>query len=155
MRNTDGGVESPINVSGEDQMRNAGAAFAGRLLRNDDFANTSIILSGDLGAGKTTFARGFIQACKFRGAVKSPTYTLLEPYDTVYGIIYHLDLYRLEDPGELEFIGFRDLLNNGATLLIEWPERVPALTNSASWQVAIEHVDERTRRLEITALARC
>ena len=82
-----------------------------------------ICLQGDLGAGKTTFARALIQALGHKGRVKSPTYGLLESYQTGGFNILHLDLYRIEAPGELDFLGLRDLFDNKSILLIEWPEK--------------------------------
>jgi tRNA threonylcarbamoyladenosine biosynthesis protein TsaE len=82
-----------------------------------------VSLSGELGAGKSTFARGALRALGARGAIKSPSYTLLETYELPAVNAVHLDLYRLVDPAELEHLGLADYHRSGFLWLIEWPER--------------------------------
>ena len=82
-----------------------------------------VYLEGDLGAGKTTLARALLQSLGVRGAVRSPTYTLIERYTPPSGDVAHLDLYRIADPEELYFLGLDDLATSVRLWLIEWPER--------------------------------
>lgn len=95
------------------------AAFAGPGLK--------LYLSGELGAGKTTFVRGFLRGLGWRGKVGSPTFTLIEPYEAASVPVYHFDLYRLRTPEELEAIGFRDYFDGRGVCVVEWPERAAAL----------------------------
>ena len=106
-----------IGASEEDTM------FVAGLFSTAISAGGVIYLEGDLGAGKTTFVRGFMRGLGFLDAVKSPTFPLVEPYELGRGQVYHFDLYRLGHPEELEYLGVDDYFNENALCLIEWPEK--------------------------------
>ena len=125
-----------LSLADEKATLALGAAVADGLLPEQGGV---IFLLGDLGAGKTTLTRGFLRSLGYQGAVKSPTYTLIESYELDGKTVHHLDLYRLGSPDELDFLGLRELMVPGALFLIEWPQQggdwlpEPMLTISLSY----------------------
>ena len=124
-----------FTLKDEEATLDFGAALARATFLNPDDAQTKsgepgcrsmgavIYLLGDLGAGKTTLTRGFLRGFGFHGAVKSPTYTLVEPYEFSLCKIYHFDLYRLTDPAEGQYLGIADYFQQQNICLLEWAER--------------------------------
>jgi len=134
-------------VESEEAMLALGAELAADLRRGQ-----VITLSGELGAGKTTLVRGLLRGLGFSGRVKSPSYGLVESYD-VFGLtVHHLDLYRLSDPGELDFLGLEDLVGGGSVLLIEWPERAAGRLPPVDEAIEIG-IQDNTRVLTIRTAA--
>ena len=127
--------QSLIAASAE-ETEVCGARLA-RALPTDLPQMLQIQLRGDLGAGKTTLARGFLRALGFTGVVRSPTYTLVESYALGAVTVVHTDLYRLQDPDELEALGLRELAVADHVWLIEWPERAGPWLPAADIEVSL------------------
>lgn len=128
-----------IEVQNERGLQDLAANLAG-LLQHQSIKTMIIFLRGDLGAGKTTFAKGFMKAMGFQGLVKSPTYTLVEMYEIGDLTIYHMDWYRLQDETALEEMGILAHLQEEAIILIEWPLTGISQMPIPDWIIELEIV---------------
>ena len=107
-----------------------------------------VTLSGDLGAGKTVFSRGFARALGVEGPISSPTFTIVQEYDIKGGLLYHMDLYRIADDEEALSFGIEEYLNDPQSIcLIEWPQRLSWLLPEDTIRVEIQHISENQRKI--------
>jgi tRNA threonylcarbamoyladenosine biosynthesis protein TsaE len=128
------------------------AAFAAALAGQTGLRDACIELHGPLGAGKTTFVRHLLRALGVEGRIKSPTYTVLEPYTLPGLAISHFDFYRFTDPREWEDAGFRDVFAAPGLKLAEWPDQAAGMLPTADLQVLIEVLDDTGREVALHAL---
>jgi len=128
------------------------AASAAALAAAPGLADALVELRGELGAGKTTFARHLLRALGVAGRIKSPTYALVEPYEAGALAIAHCDLYRLDDPREWADAGLREVFTAPGLKLVEWPERAGGLLPLADLRMELQALDEDRRRVNVHAL---
>lgn len=126
--------------------------FAASLVPRPALRNAFIALSGDLGAGKTTFVRHLLRALGVLGRIKSPTYAVVEPYELAGLTISHFDFYRFNDPREWEDAGFREVFAAPGLKLAEWPEKAAGLLPKPDLQLHISAVGDTQRRVRLDAL---
>lgn len=138
-----------LNLPDPEATLALGAALA-RAYRGGSCPRATIYLQGDLGSGKTTCVRGLLRSLGVAGAIRSPTYTLVEVYTPAGITCVHVDLYRLQGVSQVEELGLRDFLDEDCLLLVEWPERAGAALPPADLKIAF-HYQGQTRRVELTA----
>ena len=143
-------MNKKITLRSLEDTKNLGQEIAKEILKRKDKSAFIVFLDGDLGTGKTTLVKEIIFALGIKEKVKSPTFTIIEPYELNDKNIYHIDLYRINDPSELEIIGLREYLNESeAIIFIEWPEKSFGFLKKFDLKISLKHSSEKERKCKI------
>ena len=143
-------MKNKLTLSSLEDTKKLGQELAKEILKRKGEASFVVFLDGDLGTGKTTLVKEIIFALGVKEKVKSPTFTIIEPYELNNGNIYHVDLYRIIDPSELEIIGLREYLNeSNAIIFIEWPEKSYGYLKKFDLKISLKHLSENERKCRI------
>lgn len=143
-------MNKKLTLRSLEDTKNLGQEIAKEILKRKDKSAFIVFLDGDLGTGKTTLVKEIIFALGIKEKVKSPTFTIIEPYELNDKNIYHIDLYRINDPSELEMIGLREYLNESeAIIFIEWPEKSFGFLKKFDLKISLKHSSEKERKCKI------
>ena len=143
-------MKDKLTLSSLEDTKKLGQELAKEILKRKGEASFVVFLDGDLGTGKTTLVKEIIFALGVKEKVKSPTFTIIEPYELNNENIYHVDLYRIIDPSELEIIGLREYLNEtNAIIFIEWPEKSYGYLKKFDLKISLKHLSENERKCRI------
>ena len=143
-------MKNKLTLSSLEDTKKLGQELAKEILKRKGEAAFVVFLDGELGTGKTTLVKEIIFALGVKEKVKSPTFTIIEPYELNNENIYHVDLYRIIDPSELEIIGLREYLNeSNAIIFIEWPEKGYGYLKKFDLKIYLKHLSENERKCRI------
>ena len=143
-------MKNKLTLSSLEDTKKLGQELAKEILKRKGEASFVVFLDGDLGTGKTTLVKEIIFALGVKEKVKSPTFTIIEPYELNKENIYHVDLYRIIDSSELEIIGLREYLNeSNAIIFIEWPEKSYGYLKKFDLKISLKHLSENERKCRI------
>lgn len=138
-------------VSSVEDTERVGAEIADRLA-----LPSCVYLEGGMGAGKTTLSKAILARLGYKGTVTSPTYNLIQEYEIEQGVVQHMDLYRLQDPEELEYLAIEDLWTENSLFLIEWPEKGEGALPAADYVISVQRMaceNEEKRKIVLTKVA--
>ena len=143
-------MKNKLTLSSLEDTKKLGQELAKEILKRKGEDAFVVFLDGELGTGKTTLVKEIIFALGVKEKVKSPTFTIIEPYELNNENIYHVDLYRIIDPSELEIIGLREYLNeSNAIIFIEWPEKSYGYLKKFDLKISLKHLSENERKCRI------
>ena len=143
-------MNNQVTLKSLEDTKNLGIELAEKIQQRKNKEAFIVFLVGDLGTGKTTLVREIIHALGANDQVKSPTFTIIEPYELTLETIYHMDLYRINDSSELESIGLEEYLNEpNAIIFIEWPENSFGYLKKFDMKISLQHLSKNERKCSI------
>ena len=143
-------MNQQVTLESLEDTKNLGIELAEKIQQRKNKEAFIVFLVGDLGTGKTTLVKEIIHALGSNDQVKSPTFTIIEPYELALETIYHMDLYRINDSSELESIGLEEYLNEpNAIIFIEWPENSFGYLKKFNMKISLQHLSKNERKCSI------
>ena len=143
-------MNNQVTLKSLEDTKNLGIELAAKIQQTKNKEAFIIFLVGDLGTGKTTLVKEIIHALGSNDQVKSPTFTIIEPYELALETIYHMDLYRINDSSELESIGLEEYLNEpNAIIFIEWPENSFGYLKKFNMKISLQHLSRSERKCSV------
>ena len=143
-------MNNQVTLESLEDTKNLGKELAEKIQQKKNKEAFIVFLVGDLGTGKTTLVKEIIHALGSNDQVKSPTFTIIEPYELALETIYHMDLYRINDSSELESIGLEEYLNeSNAIIFIEWPENSFGYLKKFNMKISLQHLSKNERKCSI------
>ena len=143
-------MNNQVTLESLEDTKNLGIELAEKIQQRKNKEAFIVFLVGDLGTGKTTLVKEIIHALGSNDQVKSPTFTIIEPYELALETIYHMDLYRINDSSELESIGLEEYLNEpNAIIFIEWPENSFGYSKKFNMKISLQHLSRSERKCSV------
>ena len=143
-------MNDQVTLESLEDTKNLGIELAKKIQQRKSREAFIVFLVGDLGTGKTTLVKEIIHALGVNDQIKSPTFTIIEPYENTLANIYHMDLYRINNSSELESIGLEEYLNEpNAIIFIEWPENSFGYLKKFNMKISLQHLSKNERKCSV------